>query len=279
MHIALADAKSENITVLVMDSAARFAIPKSRHIHVFSKIEDKRLEYAHDIFVVTTGLELSHVAEFIRSAHKRKRVRGLLIRQETGQNWIPLLLERAGLRSIKGLLVYSNNDVLKRVLAAWGKYHAQDNLIADAAVVGELLFVRDCAFNHYEVGFKQIKAFSKVPAKDRGNFVISEEGGRISWPAYDIDLGLDSIKYILHPEPFKEIASKHNITYGLAIRKFRKLKKIRQYQIPGVSERHLRRIENGQMAANYKCLQALAKAHKMTMNDYLNQLAIHATKI
>jgi len=87
---------------------------------------------------------------------------------------------------------------------------------------------------------------------------------------------LDTIKNILDPKLFRDLALKHDIAYGIAIAKLRKLKKIRQYQIEGLSERHLRRIETGKQHASIKNLQALSTAHNMKLNDYLNKLAVYA---
>jgi hypothetical protein len=211
MDVAFADHKCEDIFVLVTDPAARFFIPKSRRVRIISSVNDKRLRHAEDILVLTTGFDLPQAAEFIKNTNQKKRVRGLLVRQEANQNWLSVMLERAGLRNWKNLLVYSDYTVMRRVLGAWGMNYGKHNLIADAAVIEDILFVRDCIFNCYEVELKQIKAFAKVPTKDRGDFLISEKGGHISWPAYDIDLGLDSIKYILNPESFKALARNHGV--------------------------------------------------------------------
>jgi hypothetical protein len=132
-QIKLAYQKNEDIAILMADPAARFAIPRSKRIRVFSNTDHKGFRQADDIFVITTGLELPRVAEFVKATSQHKKLRGLLIRQESNQNWLPLLLKKAGLRNFKNLLVYSDYEVMRRVLSAWGMYYGRDNLIADGS--------------------------------------------------------------------------------------------------------------------------------------------------
>lgn len=158
------------------------------------------------------------------------------------------------------------------VLTAWN-YGAQDKLISDAAVFADKLFVCDCALNRYEIAFAQIRDLSAIPANKRTDFVISEDGSRISWPDHDIDINLDSIKTAINPHTSKAEAKEHDRIFGAAIAKLRKAHGIKQYEIPGLDERQVRRIESGQQHATPKSLQSLANAHGMELNDYLNTVA------
>jgi len=274
MQAKLKSHNGKDISVLVYDKAARGAIPHSRHVQAFSDLNDRALESAHNIFIVSTALELSMLTDFVKWAQERKRLRGLLIRQDSYPLWITQLLDKADVRSLRHLLVHSNNEVVKRVLTGW-LYGAQNQLIADAAVFGEKLFVRDCALHRYELGFNEIRDLAAIPRNQRTNFFIDEEGSHISWPKQDIDIDLDSIKTALNPEAAQKFKQEHDRAVGAAIAEFRKMRKIKQSEISGLDERHLRRIESGEQHPTHKSLQILASAHKMNLNKYLNEISEH----
>ena len=64
-----------------------------------------------------------------------------------------------------------------------------------------------------------------------------------------------------------------NRSYGAAIRRLREEKGLKQAAIDGLTERHLRRIEQGKQSVTSSTLRALAKAHAMQIEDYLKELA------
>jgi len=272
MQTKLNSREGREIAVLLADKDARSAIPKQHNIRSFVDSKNAELGESKNIFVIATGLLLPDVAAFVKHANSTKRLRGLLVRQDSYQSWITQLLDMADLRSLRNLLVHSDNEVVSRVLMAWN-YGAQENLIADAAVLGENLMIRDCALNRYVLPFHAIGDLSAIKLDDRSRFKISEEGSRISWPDYGVDINLDSIKSALDPGPSKADSELHDRLYGGAIAQLRKDAGLRQTDIEGLDERHLRKIESGSQRATLRSLEILAKAHKLDINDYMNKLA------
>ncbi|NLE36878.1 MAG: helix-turn-helix transcriptional regulator [Pirellulaceae bacterium] len=65
-----------------------------------------------------------------------------------------------------------------------------------------------------------------------------------------------------------------NRRYGAAIRRLRMEAGLKQSDIAGLTERNLRRVEHGQLAASKSTLQSLANAHGMALEDYLDGLAL-----
>ena len=63
-----------------------------------------------------------------------------------------------------------------------------------------------------------------------------------------------------------------NKRLGTAIRSLRTQSGIAQSRIEGLTERHLRRIEKGEQRATLAALDALARAHRLSTNDYLTRL-------
>jgi len=65
----------------------------------------------------------------------------------------------------------------------------------------------------------------------------------------------------------------YNERYGAAIRKLREQAGLSQSQIEGLTERQLRRIEQGECRATSSALAALAKALGLDTNSYMEQVA------
>ncbi|HZY60600.1 MAG TPA: DUF2442 domain-containing protein, partial [Candidatus Binataceae bacterium] len=96
------------------------------------------------------------------------------------------------------MLVHSDSRIPRRVLAAW-QHNAPAELIANATVADDRLIVISCEPKMYEVGFDQMPALKKIPAPQRRDFEIAEDGSFIWWPSRDIHLDLDAIKSVVDP--------------------------------------------------------------------------------
>ncbi len=229
--------------------------------------------YRH-LFVLCSALHLQEVAKFVSEMNREHRLQALFVRSDVDSAWLPRVLERAGLRTFRNLLVHSNSSVPNRVLAAW-LHNAQGELIADATVAGDRLIVVSCEPKTYEVRFDQMPSLKKIAPLQRRNFEIAEDGSFIWWPSADIHLDLDALRTVTDPASRKRarrIRHTHGREYGMAIAALRKEHGLRQTDIDGVSERHLRRIEeNG--AVSVHTMEQLAKAHGVTLAKYLDELA------
>jgi hypothetical protein len=64
-----------------------------------------------------------------------------------------------------------------------------------------------------------------------------------------------------------------NERYGAAIRRVREAAGILQSKVEGLTERQLRRIERGECRATTAAITALAKAHRLDANVYIERLA------
>lgn len=156
--------KAIDISVLDCDKKSRAIVFDSKRIRSFRYSEELDINRAHNIFVIANASELEEIADFVRQANESKKLRAIMLRQDTHQNWITQLLAKADLRTLKNMIVHSGRDVPRRVLTAW-HYGAQDQLIADAAVFNNRLYVLSCALKRYEIGFESIKALSLIPKR------------------------------------------------------------------------------------------------------------------
>jgi hypothetical protein len=224
--------------------------------------------------VLCSALHLPEAAKFVSEMNREHRLQALFVRTDVDPAWLPQMLERAGLRSIRNMLAHSNSLVPHRVLSAW-QYNAQSELIADAMVADDRLIVVSCEPKTYEIRFDQMPALKKIAPKQRCSFEIAEDGSFIRWPSADIHLDLDALRTVTDPAWGKRalrIRRDHGREYGAAIAALRKDRGLRQTDIPGLSERQLRRIEESG-AVSVRTMEQLAGAHGMTLADYLDALA------
>ena len=96
-------------------------------------------------------MRLPEIADFVSGVNRQHRLRALFVRQDADPTWLPQLLERARLRTLRNMLVHQDYSVASRVLAAW-EHGAQDQLIANATVAQNKLFVMSCALDSLAVG-------------------------------------------------------------------------------------------------------------------------------
>jgi hypothetical protein len=188
------------------------------------------------------------------------------------------MFERAGLRMMRNTVVYSDSSVPRRVLSAWTQ-NVQEELIAKASVSKDRLFVLSCALQPYEVAFDSMPSLKHIPLAERANFTVDDDGSYIYWAGPDIHLDLDAIRAAIDPEARARAAAAralHDSRYGAAIAKLRLRMGLKQSQIEGLSERHVRRIEKGE-GTTYEALRRLAAAHRMDLESYLRELAANTS--
>jgi hypothetical protein len=167
-------------------------------------------------------------------------------------------------------------DSVRRILTAHA-LGAERQLVASASVEDGTLSVWSCEPKLYRCGASEIPALAALDSKAQRRLVISASGSRIHWPDGDVDLDMDVIREFADPAVRKEAESKYRAEaarYGAAIRKVREGQGLRQSKIPGLSEREVRRLENGEVRPHSDTLKKLADAHHLTVSAYLAKLAM-----
>lgn len=156
---------------------------------------------------------------------------------------------------------------------------ATDDLIATAVAFADKLLVIASNGDALSVPWSAVRALRELPAEQRPRFEIEEFGSYLHWPGADIHLDLDGLRTAVIPE-LREAAQvklrTHNERLGAAMRRLRERAGIRQSEVVGVSERQIRRAENGEVQPRLATYQALANAHRLPLNDYLNAIAEEA---
>ena len=266
-------AKTAEMTVWAQDLFSYDIIPPS--FTVFRvPVPDVNKVNAQDIFVLTSVADLPTVSEFVRVANHQNHLRTLFVRADDNAQFLPQMLYEAKLKSRRNILVHSTKDVPKRVLTAWS-LGCPDQLIADAQVVGEKLFVMACDHTLFRVGFAEMPALERIPSQQRSSFTISSEGSYIHWPEVDVHIDLDAIRY-LKDKAWREKKDRERLMYdfrfGEAVGTLRKQYGLKQTDIRGLSERHVRRIEKGERT-KIDTLAILARNHGLSLKEYLDEIA------
>ena len=208
------------------------------------------------------------------SVNRRNQLRALFVHEDADAKWLPQMLDRANLRTLRNLVVHSDLDVPRRILNAW-EHDAQEKLIARAMVSGDRLFVTSCVPETIELGFDDLASLKRIKVADRAAFEVAADGSFIYWPTPDIHLDLDAIRGAGDPEyGEKQAAARlaHDERYGSAVAAFRTERGLRQTDIAGLSERQVRRIEKGERPT-VSALRSLARAHKLDLSKYLAEVA------
>ena len=151
------------------------AIASSPGIKVLRRPPRDLGDYVQNLFVLCSATQLRLVADLVSAANRRHQLRALLVRQDADPSWLPQMLERANLHTLRNTLAHSSGDVPRRVMHASTR-RAQHQLIAKATVAGDKLFVISCAPTTYEIAFDDIPALAAIPHAEREEFEVDEDG-------------------------------------------------------------------------------------------------------
>jgi hypothetical protein len=166
------------------------------------------------------------------------------------------------------------SDLLARVCSAFRPEGSRGNIV-DACLGGDALLVRGPKHRMLHVPTDKLSSLRGQPRGVLRNFRIDPDGSFIYWPDIDVHLGWNQFLQAVDPEELRKAQQRSmgfNERYGAAIRKLREEAKISQSKVEGITERQLRRIEQGECRATAGALAALAKAHDLDVNDYMELL-------
>jgi len=266
------------ITVLMADSGFEGAIPRGAGVSVLSPKTATSADIrkpGSEFFVVAAATQLAPVSAIVHEASSAHRLRALFVRADIDYTWLLPMLDRANVRTLRNTLVHTSARVPERVLRAW-RNGVQHELIADATVFGERLFVRSCALEGLDVAFGDVLALAKLPAAERARFSLDEDGSYLHWEWGDTHIGLESLRYALDPDA-KRAADLRRLSadqrFGEAVKALRLKAGLRQADVAGLSAKQVSRIEAGSGVPRVATVRKLAEAHGMDAGEYLDEVA------
>jgi hypothetical protein len=158
---------------------------------------------------------------------------------------------------------------------------SEEELIASASIDDDKLVVWNCEPRRFEVAVAEIPVLAKLPPAALAHFEVSQSGSRIRWPDANVDINIDTIREYADPEVRRQHeaeARKEAARYAKAIRQFREERGLKQSDIEGLTDRQVRRLEEGGTVPQIETLKRLAVAHGMTIDGYLKELARRSRK-
>lgn len=248
-------------------------VPSNCAMRVLRHLSLKNLS-GENLFVLTSATELPEITQIFQAAEVAKILRVLFVRTNVDLNFIPQMFERAELRSLRKVILHANNDLPKRILAAW-QAGAQEQLIAQATVIKDSLWVTDCALKTWEIPFNILPALAAINPEKRADFEIDEDGSYLYWPSFDLHLDMEVLRATVDPEWQEKLAAErvmYDLRFGQALAIVRKAHNLKQTDIPGISPRQIRRIEKGSIP-KLATLRKFSQAHGLSVNEYLEEIA------
>jgi hypothetical protein len=183
--------------------------------------------------------------------------------------------ERLHLAHERGKEVF---DVIHRLLRGISQAEGATPIV-DAWLEDENLVLLSPSFERLSVPLDRLSKFIGDDPEKVSNFEIDEDGSFLYWEHADVHLGWEQLLQLVDPAAAvaaKAKTAEFNRRYGAAIRALREEAGLKQSDIEGLTDRHLRRIEQGEQAVSRASLQALSAAHGMELGEYMNELARRA---
>lgn len=163
------------------------------------------------------------------------------------------------------LLALDSKDYENRIIDAWWE---DDTLV--------IVSPRKDGFDKLRVPLEKLSVLQNYKKEDLENYEIDEDGIFIYWPNMDIHLSWEQFEQIIDQEAYlkaKQQSEIFNKDYGAAIRNLREKHGLHQSDIKGLTPRQVGRIERGECRATHNALTKFAKAHNMSVSNYMNELA------
>jgi len=233
-------------------------------------------EHTGWLFLATPGTLSRHFGVFRDLLADRRPWFGLF---EPGASAVPLVgwQDVAVLAAATRVTPYlvPDRDALRRLMLARGA-GAADRLVGSAAIDGDDLVAWSCEPRMYRAKVSEFAALSGMSRTGLASLEVSASGSRIHWDAGDVDLDLDSIR--LRADPEFKAARERKVredarSYAAAIRALREAHGLAQGDIAGLSERQVRRLEEGLNVPRSTTLAKLARAHGLGLDRYMDELA------
>ncbi|MGA2617179.1 MAG: DUF2442 domain-containing protein [Thermoguttaceae bacterium] len=238
-----------------------------------------RLEQSGSALLVSRLADIPEDAKALAAGGPQRR--HLVFVEDMPVEAIPSRVSRLNVRDSRRLHIVMERNlpaisaIIKRAIS--GMAIIQDpSRIVDAWVEGANLVVLSPSFQRLYVPVTELARYLGNHPERIKAFEIDEDGSYLHWPHADVHLGWEQLQGIVDPTILvaaQRRSEAFNRKYGAAIRGLREDRGLKQSDIRGIADRHLRRIEHGQIAATSSVLRALAEAHAMSLADYLGELA------
>lgn len=199
-----------------------------------------------------------------------------LILIDVPQPAIPRLVSAFDVRKPEHRLYITPEPMaVRRLLLAQVRDVAMEGIV-DAYVLGDelVLLLGDFSIRSFPV--RRIPELRRMQAREIERFELDEDGSFLYWPEHDLHLGVSQLLQAVDPSYLVEIEINRlpgSKAVGVAITRMRDERGLRQSDIPGLSERQVRRIEKGISRLSGDAANHFAAAFGIDVAYFLDQVA------
>ena len=148
--------------------------------------------------------------------------------------------------------------------------------IVDAYLLGDalVLLLGDFSIRSFPVG--AVPTLRDLDVAQRAAFELDEDGSYLYWPAADLHLGVSQLLQAVDPPYLADIEVRRfpaSTAIGTRISELREARELRQRDVPGLSERHVRRIEQGIARLTGESAMKLSSALGLSLDGFLTEVA------
>jgi hypothetical protein len=170
--------------------------------------------------------------------------------------------------------------VIRRLLVATARQEPMLGIV-DAYVWDETLTLVTGDLQFRSFPLNRVPRIAGLSSEEQGRFDVDVDGSHLYWPSGDIHLGVSQILQHADPMYLADIAIERNRQdhTGAALRRLREEHCLRQADITGLSERQVRRIEDGISRLRVETAEKFATAFGMDLGVLLDQVGRYAAEI
>ena len=164
--------------------------------------------------------------------------------------------------------------VVKRLVIALRRTAPWEGIL-DAYVLGESLVVvlGDMSVREFPIG--GLPRVGSSEPEVFGRFEIDSAGSYLYWPDRDVHMGPSQMLQAVDPMYLSEVEIRRyemeNVSQALL--DMRNDRQMKQTEIPGLSDRHVRRLEKEGMRLTVEAATKFAKAFGLTLSGFLDELS------
>ena len=168
--------------------------------------------------------------------------------------------------------------VVKRLVIALARPAPWEGIL-DAYVLGKTLVVvfGDMTVREFPIG--KLPKVGDFEQEVLGHFEIDSAGSYLYWPDRDVHMGPSQMLQAVDPRYLSEMEIRRHATENVsqALRDMRNDRRLKQTEIPGLSDRHVRRLEKEGMRLTVEAATKFAKAFGLTLSEFLDELSLRMT--
>ena len=164
--------------------------------------------------------------------------------------------------------------VVKRLIIAL-KRPAPWEGILDAYVLEDSLVVVLGDMSVRRIPIRRLPRVGELEPAEFRRFAIDSAGSYLYWPHHDVHMGPSQMLQAVDPMYLAdvEIRRYEMARVSLALLDMRNDRRLKQTEIPGLSERHVRRLEREQVRLTVKAATRFANAFGLTQSEFLEELS------